>query len=294
MLKKYIFLLSIGLIWGSQFLFQQAAVNDLTPVWVAAGRATVGAFTLIALTTLFRMKGKSRRFATFNLIALLEATIPFILVAWGQQHLDTAVTAILMGTIPFFTIMLSPLVIRGSRISPAGILSVIVGFCGLFLLFYPEIMSGSGQSSLLAALAVIVASACFATGLLMLKKINDEHPIIVARNVLSCSSIQLLIIASLIQSPLTLELTTASATSILYLGVMCAGVVYFLYMALIVEAGPVFASMNNYLVPVIGVLLGAMVNHELLPSTTWLALGIVAAALAINQLFDKPIKEATV
>lgn len=293
MIKKYFYLLAIGLIWGSQFLFQQAAVNDLPPVWVGAGRATVGALTLIILTALFGIKSKGRRLISFNFIALLEATIPFVLVAWGQQYLDTAVTAILMGTIPFFTIILSPLVIKGTRISSAGMASVIIGFCGLLLLFYPQLASGTGHTSLLAALAIIIASACFATGLLMLKKIDDEHPIIVARNVLVCSSVQLLMVASLFQLPWTLELTPASATSILYLGVMCAGVVYFLYMALIAQAGPVFASMNNYLVPLIGVLLGALVNKEVLPSTAWLALGVIVTALAVNQLFEKSTSTAT-
>ncbi|WP_062267492.1 DMT family transporter [Endozoicomonas arenosclerae] len=293
MIKKYFYLLAIGLIWGSQFLFQQAAVNDLPPVWVGAGRATVGALTLIILTTLFGMKSRGSRISTFSFIALLEATIPFVLIAWGQQYLDTAVTAILMGTIPFFTIVLSPLVLRGSRITPAGMASVVIGFCGLVLLFYPQLSSGTGHSSLLGALAVVIASGCFATGLLLLKKINDEHPIIVARNVLTCSCVQLLVVASLIQAPWTLELTSASTTSILYLGVMCAGVVYFLYMALIAQAGPVFASMNNYLVPLIGVLLGALINHEVLPSTAWLALGVIVAALAINQLFEKAAPKAT-
>ena len=293
MIKKYFYLLAIGLIWGSQFLFQQAAVNDLPPVWVGAGRATVGALTLIILTTLFGIKSRGSRIITFGFIALLEATIPFVLIAWGQQYLDTAVTAILMGTIPFFTIMLSPLVIRGTRITPAGMASVIVGFCGLVLLFYPQLSSGTGSSSLLGALSVIIASACFATGLLLVKKVKGEHPVIVARNILSCSSIQLLIVACLFQTPWTLELTSASATSVLYLGVMCAGVVYFLYMALIAEAGPVFASMNNYLVPLIGVLLGALINHEVLPSTAWLALGVIVAALAINQLFENTGAKAT-
>lgn len=290
MLKKYFYLLGIGLIWGSQFLFQQAAVADLPPFWVAAGRASIGALTLIILTTLFKMRSSTRRIGTYSLIGLLEATIPFVCVAWGQQYLDTAVTAILMGTIPFFTIILSPLVIKGARITATGFISILVGFSGLVLLFYPQVSSGAANSSLVGALAIVVASACFATGLLLLKRIDDEHPIVVARNVLSSAAIQLLVVASIMTSPTELTLTSSSAVSILYLGVMCAGVVYFLYMALIKEAGPVFASLNNYLVPLIGVLLGATINHEVLPTTTWLSLGVIVAALAINQLPERKPK----
>ena len=295
MLKKYFYLFAIGLIWGSQFLFQQQAVNDLSPIWVAAGRAVIGAVTLILLAALFGLRsqseqGKSKRQLTYFAIAFLEATVPFVGVAWGQQFLDTAVVAILMGTIPFFTILLSPIVIRGAQITSAGLMSVTIGFTGLVALFYPQLTSGSEGSSLTAALVIIGASACFGVALLLLKKISDENPILVARNVLTSAAAQLLIIASFIQAPWTLELTTGGAISVFYLGVMCAGVVYFLYMALIAEAGPVFASLNNYLVPLVGVLLGATFNNELLPVTTWFALGLICVALAVNQFGDRWIE----
>ena len=290
MIKKYFYLLAIGTIWGSQFLFQQKAVADLSPVWVGAGRALIGAVTLFALAGLFGIKGGNtsrKRYLTYFGIAFLEATIPFVGVAWGQQYLDTAVVAILMGTIPFFTILLSPLVIRGSKITAAGLASVVIGFIGLVALFYPQLASGSGQASLVAALVIIGASASFGVALLILKSIDGDHPILVARNVLSCAALQLLVVASCVQLPWTLEVSAGGAVSVLYLGVMCAGVVYFLYMALISMAGPVFASMNNYLVPLVGVLLGATVNSEALPATTWVALALVGAALAVNQLGGK-------
>ena len=66
---------------------------------------------------------------------------------------------------------------------------------------------------------------------------------------------------------------------------MCGAVVY-LYMMLIRDAGPVFASMNNYLAPLIGVLLGATFNDEALSTTTWVALAIILAAVAFNPDFS--------
>ena len=292
MLRNYLFLLGIGCIWGSQFIFQQMAVADLPPVWVGAGRSLVGFMTLVIICKMLGLKGQGGQWFKFNLIGFLEATIPFVLVAWGQQYLDTAVAAILMGTIPFFTVILAPLVIRGATITAAGLGSVILGFCGLVILFYPELVAGTGHTNLLGAAAIIFASACFAVALLMLKGVSTEHPLIIARNVLGAASVQILLVALFVSPVTELHVTSSSMTAILYLGTMCAGLVYFLYMMLIRDAGPVFASLNNYMVPMIGVLLGATINNEALPINIWAALAVILMAVGFNQIFEGRGKKA--
>ena len=296
MLKNYLFLLGIGTIWGSQFIFQQMAVADIPPVWVGAGRSVIGFLTLLLICKGLKLTSTSNQWLRFNLIGLLEATIPFVLVAWGQQYLDTAIAAILMGTIPFFTVILAPLLIKGARITLAGMGSVLLGFVGLLILFYPELASGNGNTNLMAAGAIIIASACFAIGLLLLKGVANENPLIVARNVLGSASLQIVLIATLLTmvAPMpSINLTPASLGAITYLGTMCAGLVYFLYMILIRDAGPIFASLNNYLVPLIGVLLGATINDEALATHTWAALATILAAVAFNQIFSSAPTSAT-
>ena len=286
MYRNYLCLLGIALIWGSQFLFQQAAVADIPPVWVGAGRSMIGFITLIIVCRLLNLRGNGGQWKTYHLVGFLEATIPFVLVAWGQQYLKTSVTAVLMGTIPFFTIMLAPLVIKGTRITLSGISSVLLGFAGLLLLFYPELSSNSASLNLIAVSAVIAASACFAIGLLLLKGVSNENPLIVARNVIGCATVQIMFFA-LVVSPVTdLSPTTKSLQAVAYLGVFCAGLVYYLYMMLIQSAGPVFASFNNYLTPMIGVLLGATVNGEDITAYTWVALAIILLAVGFNQYFS--------
>ncbi|WP_419834092.1 DMT family transporter [Endozoicomonas atrinae] len=285
MLRNYLFLFGIGVIWGSQFIFQQMAVADISPVWVGAGRSLIGFLTLVVICQVMRIKSNGGQWFKFSLIGLLEATIPFILVAWGQQFLDTAIAAILMGTIPFFTVILAPLVIKGARITFAGIGSVLLGFSGLVMLFYPELMSGSSSTNLMAAGAIIVASACFAVALLLLKGVENEHPLIIARNVLGSASVQIILFAMIVAPVTEITPTAPSLMAVTYLGTLCAGLVYFLYMMLIRDAGPVFASLNNYLVPMIGVLLGATINGEALSVHTWAALATIMMAVAFNQIF---------
>ncbi|MEJ2766203.1 DMT family transporter [Photobacterium sp. MCCC 1A19761] len=285
--KNYLLLAMIGLIWGSQFVFQDVAVAEISPLWVGVSRAVIGALTLALLCRGLKLRSRCHSYSQwglFALIGLLEATIPFVLVPWGQQQLDSAVVAVLMGTIPFFALLGAPLLIRGATITRHGLMSVLLGFGGLVLLFWPALSSGIGTVDLVRGLAVMGAAASFAVALLLLNRVKGVHPLIVARNVLAMASVQLVLMAFVV-SPLEAGgHSNRALASVFYLGVMCAGVVYYLYMALLQRTGPVFTSMTNYLVPAIGVVIGAVFNHEAVAPTTWLALAVIVGALMLNKL----------
>ena len=285
--KNYLTLLAIGLIWGSQFIFQEIALASFSPIWIGASRAAIGAITLILICKSIGIKSSSSQWLLFSMIGLLEAAIPFVLVPWGQQNLTSSIAAILMGTLPFYVLLLAPIFVKGAKISVGGSISVIIGFCGLLVLFYPELSSGAGKINLVSSLAIVVAAICFAIALLLLNRVRDEHPLIVARNVLSAASIQLIVIA-LITTPFAYqEASTTAMFSLLYLGAICAGVVYYLYMMCIKNAGPVFTSMTNYIVPAVGVFIGALVTNDSIQTNTWIALLVILAALFINQVLSK-------
>ncbi|PMJ96936.1 DMT family transporter [Vibrio sp. 10N.261.55.A7] len=287
MLKNYLTLLLIGLIWGSQFIFQAMALEVFSPVWIGTLRAVFGAFTVVVICHVMGLRSTSKQWTLFAVIGLLEATIPFVLVPWAQKELSSSVTAILMGTLPFYALLLAPLFIQNSKVTKGNLFSVSIGFTGLLVLFYPDFVSGGQQFNMTSALAVILAAVCFAIALLLLNRVQKEHPMIVARNVLVMASIQLFIVA-MITTPFALDkVSSHAAGSIIYLGVMCAGVVYYLYMMSIKNSGAVFTSMTNYLVPAVGVLIAALMTHESILTTTWIALVIILSALFINQIAAK-------
>lgn len=219
------------------------------------------------------------------MIGLLEASIPFALIPWGQQFLSSSVSAILMGTVPFFAVLFSPLLIAGARIKFAEIIGVIVGFTGLLFLFYPQLSSGNIVIDYSGAIAILIAAACFATALVLLKRVENEHPLIVARNILGMASVQIFIFAVVVSPTDNLQVTSSSLFALIYLGVMCAGLVYFLYMMLIRRTSAVFASMSNYLVPAFGVLIGATIGAENVAIMTWVSLAMILSAIAISRIF---------
>ncbi|MFG0834245.1 DMT family transporter [Aeromonas bivalvium] len=282
-MRSYLLLLAIGLLWGSQFIFMHQAVAELPPILVAAGRALCGSLTLGLLCLFMRLKSEHTPWRTYMLIALLDATIPFIMVAWGQQYVDSAIAAVVMGCIPFVTILMAPLFISGEKITKSGLLSVVIGFVGVLVLFWPE-LAGGMNAGLLGAMAILFGASCFAIGLLMIKRFAKDHPVVVARNILISSAIQLLIAAPFLIDFDRLTLPGQRAIgAVVMLGIFCTGLVYFLYMALIQKAGPTFASFSNYLVPLFGVVLGALFLGEQIHSTTGVALALILGSVAMNQ-----------
>ncbi|MGL5335255.1 MAG: DMT family transporter [Enterovibrio sp.] len=282
-MRNYLLLIVIGLLWGSQFIFMQHASHELAPILIATGRSLCGSITLAIVCYFMRLKRESTPWRIYMLIALFDATIPFIMVAWGQQHVDSAIASVIMGCIPFITTIAATFFLVQEKLSGKTLLSVLFGFCGVLVLFWPQFAKGV-NSGMLGALAILFGASCFAIGLLLIKRLAVDHPVVVARNILACSMLQLLIL-----SPVMLDLKAITVPSlpaisaILMLGVFSTGLVYFLYMLLIQKAGPTFASFSNYLVPLFGVLLGALFLNEQISITTWVALVIILSAIAMNQ-----------
>lgn len=280
-MKSYGYLLAIGLLWGSQFIFMHQALEAFPPMVVAASRAFCGFITLVLVCRLLGLRSNKFNWSVYMSIALLDATLPFILVAWGQQYVDSAVAAVTMGTIPFMTLLLAPLVIKSERISLWGMVSVALGFVGIVVLFAPQLASAS--SLLWPILAILFGAACFALGMLMIKRFADEAPLLVARNILACAAIQLTLLSLVSQDFTAITPAVGPVVSLLTLGVFCTGLVYFLFMALIQLSGPTFASFSNYLVPLFGMILGALWLNEQISHTTLVALAIILGSVALNQ-----------
>lgn len=280
-MRKYCYLGAIGVLWGAQFVFMRQAVADIADVWVAAGRAITGALTLWILCVCFRLQGKARFWPIYALIALVDATFPFLMLAWAQQQIDSSISAVIMGMIPLLTLLFAPIVI-GERLTILAFVSVLIGFAGICVLFAPQLVGVSSQLAFWPLLLTLASAGCYALGMLLVKRFAKEAPLIVARNILTCAALELLCVA-LVNAPTLHMPTSSSMNALIMLGVLSTGFGYFVFMALIASSGPTFASMSNYLVPVIGFIMGSWLLHERPPHTTLYSLALILVAIGFNQ-----------
>ena len=283
-LKHYLTLLIIGLIWGSQFIFQELALASFPPIWIGASRSIIGAIILITICHYRGIKSTNNQWVLFSLIGLLEITIPFIFIPWGQQHLTSSTSAILMATSPFYVLLLAHLVLKWVTINKTQIISIIIGCSGFYTLSYPILSLEIGSVSLTGFIAIIFAVACFTVALLLINQIRNEQPIIIARNILLTASLQLIIIVLFSVSPEDQIVSTNAILSLIYLGVVCTALVYWLYVISIQQAGVVFTSLVNFIVPAVGIAIGLMLTNDSGENTIWAALFLILSALFSNQL----------
>ncbi|TXK76780.1 DMT family transporter [Paenibacillus sp. N3.4] len=288
---NYALLLAIGVIWGSQFFFVEIVIADVPPLTLAACKALLGAGSLGVI--FFFIKGNSRQslprtssklWLSYFWIALFEAVIPFFLIGWGQLRINSSLSAILMGTVPIFTIILAAIFVPKEKINTLKWISVVCGFIGILVLIVPDLSFSAVESNIWGALALLGAALSFAGSLILINRLPAVSPLLAMRNVLAIAAALLIPLAFIFENPVDVHVRGQQSIALIVLGVFHAGVVYMLYNMLIHRSGAVFASLNNYLVPLFGVILGTFFLNEHLTSLDILSLFIIFISLGIGGI----------
>ena len=290
-ITDYVLLVGIGLIWGSQFVLNELAIQSLPPLSVGAGRIFFGFITLNIILWLIPKKDlpgsgiqvTKQPWGLYFWIALTEAILPLFLIPWGQQYVESSIAAILMATIPIFTMFLANLFVKEDRWTFVTALSVGLGFIGVVILVGPDIQ-GNGQHHILGELAILAASFSFAVSMILIKKLPPLPPVLAMRNTFLIAVAPMVLLSLLMNKPWEWDGSPFSLFAILLLGIFCGGIVYLMLMVLIQRVGPTFTSLNNYLVTLFGVFIGIIFLGDQLQTHDVLALVFILAALGVSQL----------
>lgn len=288
-LPDYLLLFGIGLLWGGQFVLNAVAVAQLPPITVAASRILIGALTLSAVTCCIREpRGKTAtgRIAPGYLyvaVAFFEAVLPMFLITWGQQQVDSSVTAMLLGSVPILTLLLSVFMSRKSHFNRYSLLSVVLGFIGIIVLMHPAV-GNHENGSFISEVAVFCGALSFACSINLMDFFPVGAPIRVVRNVLWLSAIPLAAASLALDRPWLLHWTAPGIGSVLVLGTVCSAAAYVMYATLVQRSGPVFTSLSGFIVPLVGVILGIVLRGEPFGMRESTALALVIVALAVNEL----------
>jgi drug/metabolite transporter (DMT)-like permease len=272
-------LLALAAIWGSSFLFIELALRDLAPSTLILLRMGSGA---VALGIYIVARGRSvavlRPYVLpLALLGLVNTALPFFLIAWGQQYIDSGLASIFNASAPLFTAVFALGYDRSQRASGARLAGIVLGFGGVVALVGFE-LSG-GERAVAGGLAVVAASACYAIGGLYAgRRFDGLPPSLVAFGALIWSTLFVLPFGVAQGSSIGLE----ALLSVLYLGVLATGVGYLLYFGLIAGAGAAKAVLVTYLVPSLALVYGAAFLDEEITAVAVLGLMLVLAGVALG------------
>ena len=276
----------LAAIWGSSFLFIKVLGEHWPPLWVALGRVSLGAITLIAITFVRRERLglHGRTWLHLFVAAVLANAIPFTLFAYGEQHVSSVVAGLWNATTPLWVLSAAVFVFAEERLDRNRVLGLLTGFAGVLLVLGP--WQGLGRGALVGDLACAVAALCYGLAWPYTRRHllpRSDSVIALAAGQLLCATAILALAAPLVNGIPTAQLGLDGIGSLLSLGVLGSGVAYALNYAIIRAAGSAVASTVTYLIPVFSTLLGVVVLGEALKWNQPVGAAVLIVGIAITQ-----------
>jgi drug/metabolite transporter (DMT)-like permease len=285
-LRDWVRFWALGLIWGSSFLWIKIAVEDVGPFTLVAWRLLIGVAGL-GLVVLLRRPSFPRERRVYGMLALLgliNTALPFVLISWGEQTIDSAVASILNGTVPLFAMVIAHFTLADDRITSARVAGLILGFAGVVVLMSGELAPGEFARGGLGQLAVLLAAILYAfSGVFARKNLHGLSPVVQAFVPLIVADLFIWTGAVALEAPDLVATTPLTWLALLWLGLLGSCVAYLLYFSLLHSVGPTRATMVTYVFPVVGLVLGIVFLQEpLTPSLLIGAVMVVAGILVVN------------
>ena len=270
-------LLILSAIWGSSYLFIKIVVSEVPVLTFVAWRLVLSSVVLWLFLLLRRQavpRGRSL-WAAYAVMGLVGGLLPYALISWGEVSISSGLAALLQATMPLFTAVLAHFLSRDERLTPIRVAGVIVGFVGVGLLLLPDLQQGL-HATLLGQLAIVLASLCYAgTSVFARRYLRGQSPLASTAGQMTMGALVAFPMALLLEQPFDLSPSWPALASWLALALLGTGVAYVLFYALLTRTSATFASMVTYLIPINGLILGALVLGEMLSEGLVLSLALI-------------------
>ena len=263
-LLPYLAFAALGLIWGASFLFIKVALQDMGPTVIVLGRSASGALALAVIMAASRRQmftDLRARLGLFVFMAVFNALLPWVLIAWGEEHISSGLASILNSTTTLWAALFIFWVIPAERPTPLNYAGVLIGVVGVVILVAPDLVQQGVSGDLVGALAVVGASMSYAVAALFVRvRMRGMNVYEQSLGQLAVTALVAVPIAAPALSQVHLHVLSLAA--VLALGVGGSGVAYLLYYYTMHTLGPVRATAVTFIVPITAVFWGAFLLHE--------------------------------
>ncbi len=291
-MKKWIYLVSLSLIWGSSFILIKKALIGLTPVQLGSLRIIFSSIILFsfAWNTLKIISNKEWKWIIIS--AFLGSFFPAFLFAFAETEIDSSIASVLNSLVPLNTVIIGAIVFKIAS-SKKQIIGVIVGFIGTYLLIDRGIQLNPDQNYLYAGL-VILCSFLYGFNVNIIKKyLNDVPAVTIAAGHFSVIFIPAVIIFLLsgfnsdqIHDPNTMR----SIGYVLILSIFGTALAKVLFNKLVQMSTAVFASSVTYSLLIVslfwGILDGELFSLNQLMATMLIVMGVLLSSRNPRQSLD--------
>lgn len=285
---SYLLLFIQGAIWGSSFQAIKFALEGFGPMTVAAGRITLAAI-MMALYARARGHGvprDRRALVMLFIVGLFNCAIPFFLIPWGEQSLDSGRTAIFMASGPLIALAIAHFTTTDERLTRFKLLGFGMGFVGVLFVIGLDSFS-AGAAEWLPQLAIIGAATSYAISGAIARRITTVSSSVFTACVLGSAALMTLPASLLLENPvadLRAAGTGSAMIALVYLGLIPTGLAFLVRFHLIKTVGYTFVSQVGYLVPLFGVLFGALIFQETITLPIVVGLCLILSGIFVTRL----------
>jgi drug/metabolite transporter (DMT)-like permease len=266
----------LALIWGSSFLFIRIGVEQLSTfqlVFIRTAIAAVG-LNVVAILRGTRLPTDRKTIRDLLILGVVNTAFPFALITWGEKTIESGPAAVLQATAALFTMVVAHFVFEDERITWRTLGGLGFGFAGVVVLASRSVgddaVATDARLRLLGQLAIVVASFCYALGGAYGRKAIQRRlePIVAAAGAMTVTAVMSGVAAYAAPllgaaAPAALDrLAPRVLIAILTLGLLNTFLAYLIFYSIIQQLGAARASMVTYVIPPIGVALGALFLDE--------------------------------
>ncbi|WP_228198004.1 DMT family transporter [Poseidonibacter antarcticus] len=268
-MMKYIPILafwSLGIIWGSNFIYMKMAAEFIEPMQVVFYRVLFGFIPVFFYALYIKaLKFEDLKYIIhFVVMSLLAAVIYFFGYVKGSSLLLSGIAGALSGAIPLFSFLMASIFLKEEKVTKLALLGVLLGFLGV-LIISGVFSSNLENTNIEGVLYLLIASLSVGSSFVYAKKFIMPLKI----NVVALTTYQLgsaLIILFLIVDFKGINNIWQDTHSfiglVVGLGILGTGLAYILYYYMIEKLGVLKASSITYIPPVVALIIGFFIVGE--------------------------------
>ena len=273
-------LVVLSLIWGYNWVVMKQVMQYVDPFDFTAIRTLLGAATLFVVLALLRKPLKIAAVPQVLLLGMLQTGAFTILIQWALVAGGAGKTAVLVYTMPFWTIPIAWWVL-GERVRGLQWLAVAIAACGLVLILEPRALRGSLFSNLLA----IGAGLVWAASAVQAKRMRRDHQY----DLLALTAWQMLFgalavcVVAVLHPSRPIDPTPYFFGAVVFNAVFATGLAWLLWLFILNNLSAGMAGLSALGIPMIGVLAGWIELGERPSTAEFAGMLLIGGALALTS-----------
>lgn len=287
---NFALLMLLACCWGPSFLFIKVALEYFEPITLTLYRVGVAAILLHLILRFSKVEfpDLTNYWRHFLFLGIVGSALPFTLFNFAEQTVSSSLASIFNGMVPLMTIIIAHFATKDDQLTKNKFWGATLGFVGLAILVAPKFFGV--KATIVGIIMLMVAVSCYSVAFVYSRRyIQGLNPLISSVMQLSFAALILLPFSIIFESPARIsDIPAKPVIALLSLSVLGTSFAFILLYKIIELTSASYVSMVNYIIPVIGILLGVVVLHE---SLSWSSvvgcLVIMSGVMTANGIFKR-------